>query len=445
MTAIKSTVLTQTITAKLKLYLSYEQKELVRQTTLAYRDALNYASHKAFELGKTTSQIKLHKAVYTDLRTIYTLPSQMACEVSKQVTSTYKGLWTKVKQNAQHLKQGKTKKRYKGLDKAPKFVSGTLTLNYGKDFSFVKNQVSIKTLGKRIKVDFSGYNKHLELLKLTEAKVEIGTAKIWYCKSSKTYYLLVSLALNLPKLKATDVKQVLGVDVGQRYLAVSTDTKNNTRFYSGKKTVHKANRYHRARKTLQQKGTRRAKTRLVSLSKRERRFKADVNHSLASQLIKPNSLIGLEHLTNIRERTNRRKNKKASVKRKKANSKQSRWAFAQLQGFVEYKAKLNDAIVVKVDADYSSVACPCCGHTSQENRPDKGLIFSCVACNYTLHADLVGARNVAMRAFSVWQDWTETGNLSIGPNVANEEAKAERLSRYSELKWSLATSPTHNL
>ena len=39
----------QAITAKLKLELSENQKQLVRQTTLAYRDALNYASRIAFE------------------------------------------------------------------------------------------------------------------------------------------------------------------------------------------------------------------------------------------------------------------------------------------------------------------------------------------------------------------------------------------------------------
>jgi putative transposase len=38
----------QAITAKLKLELSDNQKQLVKQTTLA-RDALNYASRIAFE------------------------------------------------------------------------------------------------------------------------------------------------------------------------------------------------------------------------------------------------------------------------------------------------------------------------------------------------------------------------------------------------------------
>ena len=40
--------MSQVITAKLKLKLTAEQKALVSQTALAYRDALNYTSQVAF-------------------------------------------------------------------------------------------------------------------------------------------------------------------------------------------------------------------------------------------------------------------------------------------------------------------------------------------------------------------------------------------------------------
>jgi putative transposase len=43
----------QVITAKLKLNLTTEQKTLVSQTALAYRDALNYTSRVAFDAGQT--------------------------------------------------------------------------------------------------------------------------------------------------------------------------------------------------------------------------------------------------------------------------------------------------------------------------------------------------------------------------------------------------------
>lgn len=70
----------------------------------------------------------------------------MACNVPRQVGATYKSLRTKLKQNQEAIKAGRTKKRYKGLDKPPKYVSRTCTLNYQRDYSFVKDQkVSVIT------------------------------------------------------------------------------------------------------------------------------------------------------------------------------------------------------------------------------------------------------------------------------------------------------------
>lgn len=98
-------------------------------------------------------------------------------------------------------------------------------------------------------------------------------------------------------------------------------------------------------------------------------------------------------------------------------------------------------MAVKVDAHYSSQACPMCGYTSQENRLNKGLMFVCQSCHYSLHADLIGARNIALRTLLARQDWTSTGVLSIRPDVSDDEAKAARRKRYAELRWSLDTSP----
>jgi IS605 OrfB family transposase len=194
----------------------------------------------------------------------------------------------------------------------------------------------------------------------------------------------------------------MGVDVGQRYIAVTADTQNKSRFFSGKQVRHKASRYVRARKSLQRKGTRSATRRLVALSGRERRFIADTNHCIANQVVAPSTLIGLENLTHIRERTKpKKRGKKASKKQRRANSNKACWSFAELHGFIDYKAVLSGSLAVKVDAHYTSQSCPCCGHTSRENRPNKGLTFVCQQCGYTLHADLVGARNVARRSVTL--------------------------------------------
>jgi putative transposase len=320
----------QMFTAKLKLQTTPEQFKAVRATQLAYRDALNYVSHYAFEHSKTSNQQRLQRETYVDIRALYGLPAQMACNVPRQVGATYKTLWTKARQNAEARKAGYTKKRYQGLDAAPKYVSPTLTYNYQRDYSLKPNQhVSILTLEGRTSVSYTSYHKHLALL---QQGASIGAAKLWYDKSRKQFYLLVSLEVEVADPTPESHKTVVGVDVGQRYLAVTATTKNKTAFFSGKAIRAKADHYARLRKRLQRKGTRSATRRLVVISGRERRLKLNTNHVIAKRIVErnPQAIIGLEDLRSIRERTKRKKARKASKKQRRANQHASKWAFAEL-------------------------------------------------------------------------------------------------------------------
>ena len=428
------------LTAKLKLRPTPEQREALKEATLAYRDALNHASKVAFENGKISNQMQLQKLVYQEIRWCFGLTSQMACNVPRQVGAVYKTLWSKAKWNAAHRKQGITKRRYRGLDQPPKFVSRTLTLSYGRDYSFKKDQkASIGTLSGRIIIPYEGYEKHLDLIR-EDAK--IGAARLHYDRAKKAYYLLVSLEVEHPNSKP-EHQNVAGVDVGMRYLAVATDTKNKTLFVSGKEARHRADSYERIRRTLQRKGTRSARLRLKAMAGRERRFKRDMNHRVAKRIAKafPRSIVGLEELDGIRERTERCSSKHASEGQRRFNLRYSRWAYAELQTLIAHKLPEVGSMAVKVDAKYTSRACPRCGHVTRENRPGEGLSFRCVACDLKLHADLVGARNVAMRTLLVWQDWMSTGLLSAAPDASDEKTKAARLKRYTELRWSPEASP----
>jgi hypothetical protein len=51
----------------------------------------------------------------------------------------------------------------------------------------------------------------------------------------------------------------------------------------------------------------------------------------------------------------------------------------------------------------------------------------CQQCGYTLHADLVGAKNVALRVLLSRQDWESTGRFSAVPDASSDEGKAERM------------------
>jgi putative transposase len=372
----------------------------------------------------------------------------MACNVPRQVGATYKGLWTKVRKNAEARRLGYTKKRYKGLDQPPHYVSPTLTYNYHRDYSLKEHQqVSILTLSGRIIVSYQGYDKHVALL---QQGATIGAAKLWY-DHNKRFYLLVSLELETPDPTPEAVQQVLGVDVGQRYLATVATTTDGTQFYSGKEVRAKADHYARLRKRLQRKGTRSATRKLVAVSGRERRLKLDTNHVISRRIVAthPTSLMGLEDLSGIRERTKRHKKRRqgnrlvpVSAKARKTNHHARKWAFAELHSTLAYKAQLAGSLCVKVEAAYTSQTCPRCGLTRKENRPQHGLLFVCQGCQYTLHADLIGARNIALRTLLVRQDWTSTGTLSGCLDVTSTEAKARRRQRYLELRWSLVTSPS---
>src|SRR5215470_1141406 len=352
----------QIITAKLKLTTTTEQFEALRQTQLVYRDGLNAVSRYAFEQGKTSNVTRLHKGMYAELRARYHLPSQLACSVERQVAATYKGLWTKLKKNVEHRRAKITKKRFQGLDKPPTYSSPTVQYTYERDYTFqCDSRVSVGTLGGRISLPYQGYDKHLALIR---AGATIGDAKLWYDRPKKTFYLLVSLSMNVETPTCKQFTEVVGVDVGIRYLAVTSTSTGKAGFYPGKRTRHKANHYARLRKRLQQKGTRGSKRRLRRIEQRERRLKMQANHTLAKQIIKqhPHTLIGLEHLTDIRERKKRKKRKRkkhgkgyepVSPKARKANRVYSQWSFAELQALISYKAALAGSLAIKVDADYT--------------------------------------------------------------------------------------------
>src|SRR5690349_18823202 len=176
-----------TISAKLKLHTTPDQFRALRATQLAYRDALNFVSHYAFAHGNMSNKVALQDGTYQEIRARFHLPSQMACSVPRQVGATYKGLWTKVKKNAEDRRTGRTKKRYKGLDQAPRYVSPTLDYQYKKDYSFkTDQQVSILTLEGRVVLPYTGYEKHLALI---QKGADIGAAKLWYDQPRKQFFL----------------------------------------------------------------------------------------------------------------------------------------------------------------------------------------------------------------------------------------------------------------
>ena len=63
---------------------------------------------------------------------------------------------------------------------------------------------------------------------------------------------------------------------------------------------------------------------------------------------------------------------------------------------LEYKQVWRGGEVITVNPRLTSQECPECHHTAKANRPQQAL-FSCVACGFTYHADVVAARNILAR------------------------------------------------
>jgi transposase len=108
--------------------------------------------------------------------------------------------------------------------------------------------VSILSLDGRVVVPYKGYNEHVTLI---QKGAEIGAAKLWYDKSKKQFYLLVTLSIETADPTPETTMGVVGVEVGVRYLAVTATRKGDQSFYTGKRVVPKANHYARLRKRLQ--------------------------------------------------------------------------------------------------------------------------------------------------------------------------------------------------
>jgi IS605 OrfB family transposase len=171
-----------------------------------------------------------------------------------------------------------------------------------------------------------------------------------------------------------------------------------------KKTVTKVrDHYSKLRAVLQhkaRKGTRSSRRRcrelVKRLSGRERRFQAWVNHCISKTIVArakaTGSVIALEDLTGIRERTNQVPRSK--TERRRANS----WAFYQLRSFISYKALQAGVGIVLVNPRYSSQTCHRCLHIHPDPAQSyrSGKSFKCEHCGWEGDADLNGASVIAL-------------------------------------------------
>ena len=357
----------QTITAKLQILVNPSDKHILCNTVKAYSNACNYVSEYIYKTHNL-SRYSVQENTYYQVREVFGLRSQMAVSCVRTVIAKYK---TILENQKEWIK--------------PVFIRPQLDLVWNRDYSLnTKNDIfSVNTLGGRIKVSF--YKKGFERYFANDCK--FGTAKL--VNKHGKFYLHIPVTCEISELKKSEISNVVGIDRGIRFLAVTYDSNGKSVFYDGNIVKQKRAHYNDLRKQLQQVGTPSSRRRLKAIGQRENRWMQDVNHQVSKALVETNpdgTMFVIEDLTGIRSATERvkEKNRYISVS----------WSYYDLEQKLSYKALGHHQLVKKVNPAYTSQICPKCGHTETANRNKKIHFFCCKNCGYKSNDDRIGAMNL---------------------------------------------------
>ncbi|MDD5957918.1 MAG: transposase [Ligilactobacillus ruminis] len=381
------------VTIKVKLKIPNSETALsFSKTTEQYRQACNYVSEYIFNHDFDMKQSRLNKELYAKLRNLFSLKSQMAQSVIRTVIARYKTIKTQMLRRPykyQDQNTGEWHREVRNLNwlcKPISFNRPQVDLQRNRDWSYLSNgQLSINTLDGRVKVIpvCHGFSQYFD------GTWKFGLAKL--LKSGNKWYLHISVTKEVADFDKQEVKHVVGIDRGLRFLATIYDEQGKTAFFDGKAIMRKRAKYQKLRATLQSKGTKSAKRRLKKLSGRENRWMSDVNHRLSKTLVQKygaDTLFVLENLNGVSF-------ERADLPKSLRNQNKS-WAFYQLEQFLTYKAHLNNSEVVEVSAKYTSQRCPKCGAIKKDNRNHGKHEYHCANCGYRSNDDRIGAMNIQL-------------------------------------------------
>ena len=355
-----------TITAKIQISATVDDKVLLDETMSVYADACNYVSDYVFRTHDL-KQFSLNKVLYSELRERFGLKSQMAQSVFKTVIARYK---TILENESKWIK--------------PSFKKPQYDLVWNRDYSLTQNRFSVNTLNGRVKLPYfsEGMSKYFD-----HTIYKFGTAKL--VNKHGKYFLHIPVTYDVKESNISDIRNVVGIDRGINFVVATYDSKHKSGFVSGKAIKQKRANYSKLRKELQMLHTPSARRRIKAIGQRENRWMQDVNHCVSKALVKSNpkhTLFVLEDLSGVRNATERVKTKDRYVS--------VSWSFYDLEQKLIYKAKQNQSSVIKVDPRYTSQCCPVCGHTEKSNRNKKIHLFTRRNCGYRSNDDRIGAMNL---------------------------------------------------
>ena len=365
-----------TVTAKIQISVSADNKVLLDKTMSVYSDACNFVSDYVFRTHDL-KQSSLNKVLYSTLREEFGLKSQMAQSVFKTVIARYKTILENQKEWIQ-----------------PSFKKPQYDLVWNRDYSLTQNCFSVNTLNGRVKLPYfaEGMSKYFD-----HDIYKFGTAKL--VNKHGKYFLHIPVSYDIEESNISDICNVVGIDRGINFVVATYNSKHKSGFVSGKAIKQKRALYSKLRKELQMCQTPSSRRRLKAIGQRENRWMQDVNHQVSKALVESNpkhTLFVLEDLSGVRNATERVRTKDRYVS--------VSWSFYDLEQKLVYKAKQNQSTVIKVDPRYTSQCCPVCGHIEKSNRNKKIHLFTCKNCGYKSNDDRIGAMNLYRMGINYLED-----------------------------------------
>ena len=373
-----------TITAKIQISATVDDKVLLDKTMSAYADACNYVSDYVFRTHDL-KQFSLNKVLYSELREKFGLKSQMAQSVFKTVIARYK---TILENESKWIK--------------PSFKKPQYDLVWNRDYSLTQNRFSVNTLNGRVRLPYfsEGMSKYFD-----HTVYKFGTARL--VNKHGKYFLHIPVTYDVKESNISDIRNVVGIDRGINFVVATYDSKHKSGFVSGKAIKQKRANYSKLRKELQMRQTPSARRRIKAIGSRENRWVQDVNHCVSKALVKSNpkhTLFVLEDLSGVRNATERVKTKDRYVS--------VSWSFFDLEQKLMYKAKQNQSLVIKANPAYTSQCCPVCGHIEKANRNKKLHLFTCKNCGYKSNDDRIGAMNLYRKGINYLEDSQVPGTVT---------------------------------
>lgn len=365
----------QVLTLVVKLQLSTEQQQLIAATAESFASACNTINQTVNP--KLTNRNSIQAVCYHDIKRESGLTANHVVRACARVA-------------ANRLRAKQQGKRVKSFKSASFDCDARTFQFFEKDWN-----VSITTTSKRVKCPIRASNYHRgKLTGQTPTSAQICQHR------DGEWYAHIQIKNDAPSpVKTTNV---IGVDFGRREIAKTSSNKG----WDGKPINQVRDKYSRVRSSLQKKATqgtrttrRRCRSILKRLSGRERRFQRWLNHNISKQIIaeakQTKSIIAIENLTGIRDRTNQQPRSKNE--RRRSNS----WAFYQLRTFLEYKGIKEGIEVVAVPPAYTSQTCNCCLHIGLRTNKQ----FKCInkTCGWLGDADFNGEKMIELWGCSVNQ------------------------------------------